>query len=91
MSNEIGIGDLVMIVRGAPCCGHTNGRLGGTYRVAYFVTLDILCHVCGTLGKDTFAGRGPGLIGVPIQCLKKIDPPSEGDSLPTRRELEVSA
>lgn len=89
---DIKPGDLVMVVRPTPCCGHP-GKVGIPFTV---ISIDVLedgmCHACGgNLGHAAYATLMVGVCGdahgAPLSMLKKIDPPSEGDSLPTRKEL----
>jgi hypothetical protein len=87
--SEIKAGDLVMVVKPALCCGISK-YIGHVFTVAGIDQGVARCGVCGSRGRDTVAylSGGPNLT---VSRLKKIDPLAEGDSLPTRRDLEVPA
>lgn len=87
--SEIKRGDLVMIVKLKPCCGIMSVKHGIPFIAGQ--NLDsCFCPVCCT---DLFEPcvMSPNGGSIPKRVLKKIEPPSEGDSLPTRTELEVTA
>jgi hypothetical protein len=91
MSSDIKPGDLVMVVKPRPCCG--TGELGLVRVVVEpHEHDDIVCPSCKrrSLVSDVFVALDTG-----NWChqsrLKKIDPPAEGDSLPTRADLDVTA
>lgn len=90
MSQDIKLGDMVMVVRGTPCCGFL-GQLK-YLQVATVVSvdhLDFVCRSCMTpLGERAGVVFDTGL-GALASMVKKIDPPADGDSLPTRKDLEV--
>ena len=92
--SEIKKGDLVMVVRGVPCCGRTD-KLGSVFVVLEGrVTPNVTCAYCG-------ASLPHG--DVSVMCndgharqryrLKKIDPPATGDEVSTRvtKKQPVSA
>lgn len=89
MSDEIKVGDLVVVVRKAPCCGNDK-YTGYFYTVAakgghYFVKCS-----CGQVddNDDTFVMLNDGNY-IEKNRLKKIDPPAKGDTLPTRADLDM--
>lgn len=81
-------GDLVMVVKPSPCCG-TMSRVGLTFKVAGIVGR-ARCHHCGEINTNGSV-RASHNLGFSAKRLKKIDPPAEGDSLPTRADIEVAA
>lgn len=96
--SDIKVGDLVMVVKGNPCCGKS--RLIGRIFVVTERELGPItkCGICGTQSEtsnDTVPLNGLNEKGNPFNAekwrLKKIDPQAEGDSLPTRADLEVTA
>lgn len=92
MSDDIKAGDLAMTVRLRPCCG--GGTLGYVLAVrsAPFVAKSE-CLECGKITEAlvvTVDGVGDEFV-IEASRLKKIAPPAEGDSLPTRHDLEVTA
>ncbi len=85
-------GDLVMVVKANPCCGGAKS-LGQVFTVADLKPLSVCrCDDCGRDSVGTFVARAdrPGH-GEYLPQVFKIDPPTEGDSLPTRKNLEVTA
>ena len=89
--SEIKTGDLVMIIRLRRCCG--KGVLGVAFNAGR--VLHDVYHRCGHCGVISEAATliesdMPGLF-IPAYRVKKIDPPAEGDSLPTRADLEITA
>lgn len=83
-------GDLVMLVRPTPCCGNV-GWLGTTGTISIILRRAGRCAYCGKVSERTVASLN-GLEGsVSVERLKKIDPPADGDSLPTRADIEVAA
>jgi len=87
MENDIKTGDLVMVVRGAACCGASE-TLGKIFRVEGIAPFDGRCSGCGRKGNPDvkLALRGPG-IGYPFYRLIKIDPPAQPESTETRKEI----
>ena len=86
--SEIKSGDLVMVVKTKPCCG--TGRLGYTFTAASNpFRSSWVCLSCGRVNPEETVietDEGNGRI-VSVDRIKKIDPPAEGDDLPTRRDL----
>ncbi|MRT30849.1 hypothetical protein [Herbaspirillum sp. CAH-3] len=92
--SDIKVGDLVMIVRGMPCCGGTKNIPLGFAFTAYALskmTAPESCDSCGAIVDGLAVVYADSGMGAYLHCLKKIDPPAEGDSLPTRADLEVTA
>lgn len=92
-------GDLVMVVN--DCCLHLDdGTIGIVAEVEItFGEGSFECEECG-FKADGELSRIPHIstvptdndIGwVPSRWLKRIDPHAEGDSLPTRADLEITA
>lgn len=87
--SDIKAGDLVMVVKPAPCCG--DSRAIGCIRVVLGIERSAWeCSECGGATVETCAVLGDE-VGCELSRLKKIDPPADGDSLPTRKDLEVVA
>lgn len=84
-------GDLAMIIKLSPCC--TRGTLGKIFTVGSTpFKARSRCSICGDVRTSTVIARSDDYRRViNVVRLKKIDPPAEGDSLPTRRDLEVPA
>ena len=91
MSKDIKPGDLVMVVRPTSCCGVAN--YGTTFVVAkYADNVMGRCDCCGYIElRDGVWVEYPDGGAYPVSRLKKIDPPSEGDSLPTRADMKLGA
>lgn len=85
---DIKKGDLVMVVRPKRCCG--DGSSLGIVGVVLDMIPGSSCCGCGNVRRGLVAHISGGLYGDP-ENLKKIDPPADGDSLPTRKDLEVAA
>jgi hypothetical protein len=92
---SIGKGDMVMVVRGMPCCGHMGTA---KYGFSFIVVATRIAHnrFCLNCGTDHLIVHYVNFSqdktdGLPVEMLLKIDPPSEGDSLPTRADLEITA
>lgn len=83
-------GDLVMITKAARCCGSSFG-IGSTFVIEELVKVDdgFCMHCLKT--RDVVAARASGQLQTDSARLTKIDPPSEGDSLPTRADLKLEA
>lgn len=88
--SDIKVGDLVMVVRKTRCCsrGKTTGKVFRVAKNDGVVTGE--CGACGATVTDEYIENEDGH-GFSGYRLKKIDPPAEGDSLPTRADLEVTA
>ncbi len=81
--------DLVMVVRPAGCCGSISG-IGRVFKVGRVCRQATYCIHCGHVENKDYAVFDNGY-AADIFRLKKIDPPADGESLPTRKELEVTA
>ena len=84
-------GDLAMVVKLLPCCA--GGRLGRIFTVgtAPFLARS-RCPICGSVRTSTVVARSDDSRRViDVVRIRKIDPPADGDSLPTRRDIEVRA
>ncbi len=92
MSGAIKAGDLVMVVRPTICCGYS-GHIGrtGTAEMLPGHVVRVACTNCGHRDLSVASFFAIGLVAYQASRLKKIDPPSEGDSLPTRRDIEQRA
>jgi hypothetical protein len=85
--SDIKAGDLVMVVRGAPCCGATK-FLGMPFKVFDVRTKEAQCNICGKGGiwpivcvDKTYAFHMSEVI--------KIDPPAPPESIERKKELTV--
>lgn len=87
---SIKAGDLVMVVRPSPCCGNS-AEVGRIFMARRISSGPGYCKHCGDVRIVSYAA--PRLTGGAIEFsrLKKIDPLAEGDSLSTRKDLEVVA
>lgn len=90
MSDEIKKGDLFMVVKPKYCCGFSGG-LGRVFEAngRHLAPLT-KCTLCGNLtdaSDDIGFGNGQA---IERSRVIKINPPSTGDSLPTRKELETT-
>jgi hypothetical protein len=87
--SDIKVGDLVMVVRPTTCC-HSGERIGFITRVVAPIDRrpTAKCMGCGyvTENDDSMVRLEVGPY-IKRSRLIKIDPPSEGDSLPTRADL----
>jgi hypothetical protein len=70
-------GDMVMVVRGRPCCGATP-RLGLTFIVTDIIEKRGHCQYCKARGAVTVAAfeKRSGII---LSRLIKVDPPAKGE------------
>lgn len=82
-------GDLVMVVKPALCCGSAGniGRIFTVLEISHFEGRCIYCGHVSTEARVMLSENG----GIRLGRLKKIDPPADGDSLPTRKDIEVTA
>ena len=93
MSGEIGVGDLVVITRAAPCCGECGpvgrGGIGYVFVVtAVFMMRESECDYCEAQEDAWLASDDDDRFGgYDIRCLTKIDPPA----VPQEVLEEVSA
>lgn len=79
-------GDLVMLVRGMPCCGAAE-KLGHVFVVS---SVEVLASTCGTCGAKTparlVAVHQSGSVAS-FSRLIRIDPPALPESVETDREV----
>ena len=80
-------GDLVMVVRPLPCCGHAK-HIGRTFVVGHVARLMGKCPNC----KEWFSAVDCAMeveenVGMLVQCLIRIDPPALPESIDTEREV----
>lgn len=83
-------GDLVMVVKPTVCCENTNA-IGIMFIAIPETKRGLRCVYCATRTTTGFFindATGHGFLSL---RLTKIDPPAEGDSLPTRADIEVPA
>lgn len=85
--SDIKPGDLVMVVKPQRCCGGV-ALLGKVFVVQKIDSKKLHCISCNHLHAAEMIAIDQEGFGYFPQRLKKIDPPSEGDSLPTRKELD---
>lgn len=85
MSGPIKVGDLVMVVRPAPCCGGTGSAMGRIHRVSGFYPY-IECVACKAIVLDAALLDGR-FVGQPLCRLKRIDPLTDPESIEHREEL----
>lgn len=88
--SDIKRGDLVMLVRGCQHCGSTEG-LGDTYIVQEIELIKTRTMCCKNPTPKLCASGSRGGMWDSLDSLKKIDPPTEGESLPVRADKEVTA
>lgn len=92
MSEEIKAGELVMVVRGMPCCNRS-GYFGFTFKVGeIFLSSDLssyACKFCGTEAKDygLSAEDTTGDYTFFLCELKRIDPPALPESVDEAQEV----
>ena len=91
MTAPIKPGDLVMVVKPNKCCGDAKS-VGRDFTVGA-ITLHARCECpnCWGFGRGTFIeDAGKPRTGELLSQVVKIDPPAEGDSLPTRQDMEIT-
>ncbi len=94
MPDQIKPGDLVMIIKPTPCCGHAP-RLGYIFTVAEISSGLCHCLNCHCLNchsvfiSSTWAKEAQGDGGMLMSTRKKINPPADDESRETIRELEA--
>ena len=94
MSEPIKVGDLVIVVRGNPCCGQSS-ILGKIFYVAEIDTVyGSTCTFCGAPAEYALpaAFRNVGdITGTQLRKLKRIDPPADAVSEDARRLMKEPA
>lgn len=71
-------GDLVQVIRPTTCCGG-DGSIGKIFTADYIENGYTLCAYCGVL-KLEICARQDGQHWRALSRLRKIDPPSEGET-----------
>lgn len=88
--SEIKVGDMVMVVRGMPCCGATGRHMGHTFVVSAVKPQDVgNCSYCGHFFEIVPTARDESFKPCPIYRLKRIDPPALDETLETSREVTI--
>lgn len=92
MSNDIKAGDLVMVVGPNPCGCCLD--VGFIYKAKTITKahqfFSYRCRGCGYMWEPTTdCVNGEDFISYGTHRLIKIDPPAEGDSLPTRADKPI--
>ena len=83
-------GDLVMLVRGRSCCGAGFGY-GEIYTVTRIETRLNKCGYCGAIESVILAaGDNHKKSGYNIDRLKKLDPPSQGETREAYVNIDVN-
>ena len=85
MDKPIAVGDLVMVVRPTPCCGHPRG-IGLPYRVLSIDDLSSCVH-CNRVARSIAISEPAG--GYCFEQLIRIDPDNLQDDVPTKEELHA--
>ena len=83
--SQIKPGDLVMIVRGTPCCGATRGNLGIPFIVGSVEDCRVWCNDCGSERMVRLVEAESGDPNAEAGMLIKIDPPAQ--DVETREEM----
>ena len=93
MSKPIAAGDLVMVVKPTPCCGHSM-RIGFVAMVLEVKMQHGWCRHCrAPIAQDHWRARlsedlSEGLV-IAVSRLIRIDPPALPESVETEREVAV--
>jgi hypothetical protein len=89
--SAIKVGDLVMVVRGMPCCGRDTRALGMTYVVGkIYEYQNHYCSYCkAPLGTGLAAVASGSNVGVANHRLKRIPPLDELERDQIVKELTV--
>jgi hypothetical protein len=83
--SDIKAGDLVMIVRNAPCgCTKSLGQVFNVKEVYSFMTA---CVICGHIEGVRDLAEHPDGDVVQLYRLKKIDPPALPETIETQDEI----
>lgn len=92
MSEPIGVGDLVMVVRDRVCCHNPAAQYGLTFRVLRFRNTGCYpCEDCGDMTPLTNA-VGEGIFaGYDVRRLKRIPPLGELEGQPTHEDMKEPA
>lgn len=88
--SEIKVGDLVVIIKPIACCGYSSG-IGRIFRVSEFTKgkAGDVCPYCHSRKPAITIAlfEGNGHIGAEISRLKKLDPPTEDETVSTDTEI----
>ena len=88
MSEQIKVGDLVMVVRPYVCCGKSSTNMGEVGKVVAILNILCRCPACHFFGKEQLAKLDISTgLGTEISRLKRLDPDALKDDVPTREEL----
>ena len=90
--SDIKVGDLVVVVRGAPCCGNTQ-HLGLVFRVAVIFPLEGHCNHCGEEPPPQYGAdyELESDSGFSLSTLKRIPPLSELEGERTQEDIREPA
>lgn len=87
MSEQIKVGDLVVVVRNTHCCGRGKS-LGKIFRVHHFEPFLGTCGDCGARGDGRqLACMGASWFGYDVRRLKRIPPMNELDGVKNDEEI----
>jgi hypothetical protein len=86
--SAIKAGDLVMVVKPAPCCGSTKA-IGWTFVVSSIERRPGACLSCNAIVDDDMRAWGLKRWGILVSRLIRIDPPALPESVETEREVTV--
>ena len=86
MSEPINVGDLVMVVRYPHKCSSSEAFSGMVFVVNELDAGGVTCDNCGEFINGPLAGTIT-YIGIPVRWLKRIDPLSEPEYVPTENEV----
>jgi hypothetical protein len=72
----ISVGDLVQVI--AHCCGYKS-EVGMIAVALWIEPRKTMCHACRGRHEGLHVGARQASAGMPIEYLKRIDPPAEGE------------
>lgn len=90
MSEQIKVGDLVMVVRATQCCGNVAAN-GWTYIVRRLVPGPFVCYGCRKSSNEPSAFGAPDGSMVRLSRLKRIPPLSELEGERTQEDIREPA
>lgn len=88
-NTDIKVNDMVMVIKGRPCCGFTGDKLGLTYVVTELKRIGgIQCKRCKKEINTTFvigknASTTRTILGYQISQVIKVNPPPVDETLDT--------
>lgn len=86
MNEPIKAGDLVAVVRAAPCgCNHAVGRIFEVKAVSYNTNRH--CMHCGAMNRGVHAAMQPNWKWISFGRLQKINGPRTGQSIERPEEI----